>query len=223
MKKMIALIFCCFLITGCNEDEKELVCNKGTFKDGKCEIVETMEVQSNCREGYKLNEETGKCENTITIAAKQVSKCPTGYFIGSDLWCFSEKEYPKEVKLNCVSPNIKDDDLFSSTYIKDDVCYEKLCVTISEDGTSCTEFKETVLDAKVEESCPEGTKNDDGVCRKKYWMDREYSCELGEMVDKECVIKDEIEQDVSCEDKTYKLNEDKTSCEKIIYETPIYK
>ena len=223
MKRIILLFIFILFITGCNKEEKQLVCEKGNLINGKCEIVESIDVSLKCREGYTLNEETKKCENTITIAAKQVSKCPDGYFIGSDLWCFSEKEYPKEVKLNCTSPNIKDDDLFSTTYVKDNVCYEKLCITISEDGTSCTEFKETVLDAKVEESCPDGTKNDDGICRKKYWMDRKYSCELGEMVGKECIIKDEIEQDAYCDNNEYKLNEEKNSCEKKVYETPIYK
>ena len=54
-------------------------------------------------------------------------------------------------------------------------------------------------------------------------MDRKYSCELGEMVGKECIIKDEIEQDAYCANNEYKLNEEKNSCEKKVYETPIYK
>ena len=222
MKKIIMLLVMIFFLTSCGSDDKKLVCKNGNLVADKCEIVDNMEVSLQCRDGYVLNEETNMCENTITIAAKQVSKCPDEYFIGSDLWCFSEKEYEKEVKLNCTSSNIKDDDLFSITYVEDNVCYEKLCIAVSEDGSSCTEFKETVLEAKVEESCPDGMKNDHGVCRKKYWMDRKYSCELGEMVGKECVIKDEIEQDVFCENEEYKLNEDKTSCEKIVYENPIY-
>ena len=117
MKRIILLFISILFITGCTKEEKQLVCEKGNLINGKCEIVESIDVSLKCREGYTLNEETKKCENTITIAAKQVSKCPDGYFIGSDLWCFSEKEYPKEVKLNCTSPNIKDDDLFSTTYV----------------------------------------------------------------------------------------------------------
>lgn len=225
MKRILILICCIFLLTGCgSEKQTELFCDKGELENNKCKIVETMDVSLNCREGYVFNEETSKCENTITIAAKKVSNCPNGYFIGSDNWCLSEKEYAKEVKLNCESKNISDDDQFSTTYVTDDnVCVEKLCTKVSEDGESCEEFKETELKAKVEESCPSGTKNDDGVCRKKYWMSKEYSCELGEKVGNKCVINDSIDMDSYCEDEEYKLNDDKNLCEKITYVEPTLK
>lgn len=224
MKKIIILICLGIMLTSCGEEEKELVCENGTLENGKCKIVEKMDVVKKCREGYKLNEKNGKCENTITIAAKKVSKCPKGYFIGSDNWCLSDKEYEKELKINCESKNIADDDKFSTTYVtSDNKCIEKLCVKVAEDGKSCIEFKESELKAVKEESCPEGTKNDKGICRKKYWMDKKFSCELGEKVGNNCVIKDSIDMDVYCENKDYKLTEDKSSCEKITYVNPVLK
>lgn len=226
MKRIIILICFAFLLTSCGKVEKqtELVCENGILEDEKCKIVETMDIVKECREGYKFNEKTKKCENTITIAAKKVSDCPNGYFIGSDNWCLSEKEYEKEVKVNCESKNIKADDKFSSTYVtEDNKCMEKLCVKVSEDGKSCVEFKETELKVKTESKCPDGTKNDDGVCRKKYWMNKDYSCELGEKVGNNCVIKDSIDMDSYCENKEFELNKDGTICEKITYVDPIEK
>lgn len=222
MKKVLIIILLSFMLVGCNGKEKELSCVSGSLVDGRCQITETSEVLEKCREGYERDSETNKCVNTIVIAAKKVSECPNGYYIGSDNWCFSEKEYEKEVKLNCESPNIPEDDNLSSTYVKDNVCYEKLCVTFSEDKTTCEEFKETVLMVKVEESCPSGTKSVEGVCRKKYWMNKEFSCELGEKEGNNCVIKDEIDADYYCEDG-YKLNKEKNICEKIIYEEAVLK
>lgn len=220
MKRIIILSCLLILVTGCETQEKqmELYCENGTLENDKCKIIETMDIDKKCREGYIFNKKNNKCENTITIAAKKVSKCPDGYFIGSDNWCFSEKEYEKELKINCESKNIKDDDQFSTTYVtKDNVCVEKMCVKVSEDGKKCEEFKETELKAKKEESCPEGTKNDDGVCRKKYWMGKQYSCELGEKKGNNCIINDSIDMEPYCKDSNFKLNEDKTLCERINY------
>ena len=223
MKKFLVLLIMMFLLTSCDSKEQTLTCTIGELDGDKCVVVETMDVATKCREGYTFNEETSLCENTITIDAKKISHCPDGYFIGSDNWCFSEKEYEMEEKLNCESKNIEEDDQFSTTYVtEDNKCIEKLCVKVSEDGESCEEFKETELKAKVEKSCPTGTKNDDGVCRKKYWMIREYSCELGEMDGKQCIISDAIEMDNYCEEEGYKLTEDGTSCEKVTYYEAIY-
>ena len=68
MKRIILLFISILFITGCNKEEKQLVCEKGNLINGKCEIVESIDVSLKCREGYTLNEETKKCENTITIA-----------------------------------------------------------------------------------------------------------------------------------------------------------
>lgn len=223
MKRLMMLIIFSFFLVGCS-NERELTCEKGILEQDKCKVVETMEVAQKCREGYEYNEKTKMCENTITIDAKKVSHCPDGYFIGGDNWCLSEKEYERVEKVNCESKNIKDDDQFSSTYvIEDNKCIEKLCIKVSEDNKTCEKFKETELEAKVEEVCPDGTKNDDGVCRKKYWMSKEYSCELGEIEGRQCVINDSIEMDKYCEEDGYKLTEDNEKCEKVTYYVAIEK
>lgn len=226
MKRIIIILSILFL-TGCgvsnsnNNQKYELYCEKGNLVNNKCEIIQTMDVEKKCREGYTFNEETSKCENTITIAAKKVSECPDGYFIGSDNWCLSEEEFPKETTVTCVSPNITPEDKFSTTYVTEGgVCVEKLCVKVAEDGASCLEFKESQLTINKKTACPSWTKEDDGVCRKKYWMNKEYSCELGEKQGNNCVIKDSIDKEPYCKEEGYKLNKDKTLCEKKTYNTP---
>lgn len=222
MKKIFILVFMILILSSCNDNEKTLTCGVGVLEDGKCKVVETMDVSFKCRDGYTYNEETSMCENTITIDAKKVSYCPDGYFIGSDNWCFSDKEYDKVDTIICESDNIEEDDQFSSTYVTDDNrCVEKLCTKVSEDGKSCEEFKETELKVEVKNGCPSGTKNDNGVCRKKYWMTKEYSCELGEKDGKKCIIEDSIKMDSYCEDEDYELSEDGNICEKVTYYEPI--
>ena len=127
MKKIIILLFSLFILTGCQEKEIELVCEQGELKDNKCVVVETMNVVLKCREGYTFKEEIKKCFNSMTIAAKKVSECPDGFYIGSDNWCYSDIVYDKVTKLNCTSPNIVAGDTLSSVYEKDGACYEKIC------------------------------------------------------------------------------------------------
>lgn len=228
MKKLLSLIVCVLLLTGCNvsnsNKDVKLYCDEGNLVNGRCQIIETMQPIVKCRGGYTFNEKNGKCENSITIAAKKVSECPDGYYIGSDNWCLSDEVFPKEKLIVCSSPNIVEGDAFSSTYTTDaGACIEKLCVKVSEDGTSCLEFKETQLVAVTKLTCPSWTKEVDGECKKKYWMNKEYSCELGEMVGNNCVIKDSVDMEPHCEEKNYRLNKDKGVCEKIIYRNPTEK
>ncbi len=222
MKKILLIVCLSFLLSGCGETKDvEYYCQKGNLVGDKCEDIETKSVSERCVEGYTFNEETSKCENTITIAAKKVSTCPEGYFIGSDNWCLSNEVYEKEEKLNCESKNIKEDDKFSTTYITEDMkCMEKLCTKVSEDGETCEEFKETELKVKKELSCPQGMRAKDDKCHKKYWMNKKYSCEIGEMKGTNCIINDSIDMEKYCEDEDYQLNEDKILCEKITYYQP---
>lgn len=211
--KRILLLILLLLLCGCS---KELSCSEGVLEDGKCKIVEEVEAKLACKTGYTYDSAKDKCTNTLTIDAKQVSICPNGYEIGNDVWCYSEKVYDKETVKSCVSDKIKKDDKLSSTYEKDNTCYEKICTEKSEDGKSCITFQENKIEYKEEVICPKGTISVKGECRKKQWMNKKLSCEIGEMVDKKCIITDEVDREYTCP-SDYKLNEKTKKCEKIRY------
>ncbi len=215
MKKILILILL-LLLTGCEKNE-ELKCENGTLEGDKCRVVETVEAIKECDSGYTYDKKTGKCNNSITIAAKQVSTCPKGYKIGNDNWCFSEETFLMEAKRTCVSDNIKDDDKFSSVYEKDAKCMEKICKKVSKDGKKCETFEEKQIPYKEEDVCPfDNMKKDDGICRKKRWMTKDFSCEIGELVEKKCIITDTLAPRLSC-DKDFSLTKD-GMCEKITFE-----
>ena len=211
MRKLLFILIM-FLLTGCSS--QNMKCDEGVLEDGKCKIVEEIEAKLTCREGYTYDEEKDKCVNTLTIDAKKVSICPNGYEIGNDVWCYSEKVYEKENVKECVSDNIKEDDKLSSTYEKDNACYEKICTEKSEDGKTCLTYQENKIDYKEDTVCPKGTISVDGQCRKKQWMTKKVSCEIGEMVDNKCVITDEIDREYICDDG-FSLNEKTKKCEKV--------
>lgn len=219
MKKIFIVVFI-LLLCGCEKNEPELFCEKGILENNKCKIVQTSEPAYQCEESYTEDKKSKKCVNTITIQAKQVSTCPNGYEIGNDYWCYSTERFEKETKKECISKNIKDDDKLSSTYVKEDKCYEKLCTKKSEDGKECLEFKETELEFKEEKVCPSDTYSIKGECRKKSWMNKDISCELGTLKDDKCIIEDVVDKKAVCEED-YTLNND--VCEKVSYEAPILK
>lgn len=216
MKRLFILFFILFL-TSCSSNN--LSCSKGELVDGKCKIVEEVDAKLTCRTGYTYEEEKDKCVNSLTIDAKKVSICPNGYEIGNDVWCYSEKVYDKETIKECVSDKIKDGDTLSSTYEKNNACYEKICTKKSEDGKTCLEFSENKIDYKESTECPKGTSSIKGECRKKQWMTKKMSCEIGEMIDNKCIINDEIDREYVCDDG-YSLNNKTNKCEKITYVDP---
>lgn len=215
------MILLVLIVCGCsNNSTPELSCENGVLDGDKCKIVETAQPILKCADGYVADEKNGKCTNTITIAAKQVSTCPTGYEIGNDNWCFSEERFPMIVKKTCESANIKEGDTFSSTFEKDGKCFEKICVKISKDGKVCEEFKETEIAYKEENVCPyDNMRKEDDMCRKKKWMLKDISCEIGTLDGKNCIIEDVVEKEKECTEG-YSLNKDNL-CEKISYEVPI--
>lgn len=168
MRKRV--LFCFFFLFLCSCSSKELTCEEGTYEEGKCKIVEEIEPVSVCTTGYTYNEETKKCENTLTIDAKTISICPSGYEIGNDTWCYSEKVYEQVTTKSCVSSRIKEGDTLSSTYEKNGECYEKICVSESEDGKTCQTFEENKISYTETTECPSGTSSIKGECRKKQWM-----------------------------------------------------
>lgn len=206
-----------FLLTGCSLNN--LKCEEGELDGDKCKIVEEVDATLVCKSGYTYDEEKDKCYNTLTIDAKKVSICPNGYEIGNDVWCYSEKVYDKETVKECISDKIKEDDTLSSTYEKDNTCYEKICIEKSSDGKTCLSYQENKIAYQKDVVCPKGTISVDGECRKKQWMTKKVSCEIGEMVDNKCVIIDEIDREYTCEDG-YSLNDKTKKCEKINYVEP---
>lgn len=210
------ILFCLFLLLLCSCSSKELSCEKGVLEEGKCKIVEEMDPELVCTTGYTLNEETKKCENTLTIDAKTISICPNGFEIGNDTWCYSEKVYEQVTTKACVSSRIEEGDTLSSTYEKNGECYEKICVKSAEDGKTCQSFEEKKISYTETTECPSGTSSIKGECRKKQWMIKKVSCEMGEMVGKKCVIQDEKELEPVCA-SNYALDTENNKCILVTY------
>lgn len=219
MKRSLVLICCIFFLCSC--DNKELKCDKGELIEGKCVVLVSEDALLACKEGYTFNEESKKCSNTLKIPAKTVSKCPNGFEIGNDNWCFSEEEYDMVTKSECVSKDIKEGDTFSTTYVENNKCFLKLCNKVSEDGKKCEEFKTSEIKFTTSQVCPkDNMKKVDGKCRKKYWMTKKISCEIGVLEGKQCIVEDTIDQEYTCK-KDYKFNQENKKCEKIFYYEPI--
>ena len=222
MKKII-LLLSFLLLTSCG-GKKELSCLNGELESGVCKEVLVGEVVSECREGYKYNEETKLCENDIELPMKKVSKCPEGYFLGSDNWCLSNEEVPEVLKVTCDESELPNDDSFASVYVtEDNICLLKTCKKLSEDKKSCLEFDIKEVKNKKAMVCPKGTKRDKNVCRYKHWMDKTYSCEKGVKKDNKCLIHDAIPKDKMCKDKEYKYDKEKDQCILEKFYEPVYK
>ncbi len=106
IKRLITLISFCFILCGCEHKEevpkqtkrveivKETYCDRGTLVEGKCQVLETMQPQVECPEGFPYHEETRRCENVISIPAVGQYVCKEGYKLASGK-CISEKNFDK--------------------------------------------------------------------------------------------------------------------------------
>ncbi len=213
MKKRIIVLCMMLFLTSCGS--KTLVCDRGELTGEQCLVHETKEVMKVCQPGYEYNEERNLCINSITIDAKPKFICNKGYYAG-DGRCISTQVFAQTYEKHCVSKNIDEDDELSTTEVREDVCYEKICTKEAEDG-SCAEFKENKIDFTINWGCPDGTKQIDGECRKTSYQGKKYSCELGTLNGKKCVIEQTSDATIKCEDG-YTLNEKDNICERTIYE-----
>ena len=218
MKRKIFILLAILLITSCGE--KKFVCDNGELAGDQCLVREIKETIKSCQVGYEYNEERNLCINTMTIAAKRNFKCNSDSYIG-DGKCISNEYFIKTVERQCISPNIQEGDTLSTTEDREDGCYEKICVNVLEDGT-CGEYQENKIDYTVKTYCPEGTTEVGDVCRIISYQGRDYSCELGTLDGKNCIIENTSEVTLKCEDG-YTLNEEENVCEKIRYENAYLK
>lgn len=213
MKRRILLLISILLLTSCGE--KTLTCDRGELSGEQCIIHETKEVSYKCQPGYDYDKKLKQCVNLMTIDAKPKFICNKGYYQG-DGKCISTKVYAQTYERHCISKNISDDDELSTTEAREDGCYEKICLEVADDGT-CAEFKETKIDYTVDWACPDGTKQIDGECRKTSYQGKSYSCEIGTLDGKKCIIEKTSEATIKCDDG-YTLNEKDNICERTIYE-----
>lgn len=215
MRKVLILI-AILLLTSCGK-EQVFVCDRGELAGEQCIVNETKDVVKTCQPGYEYNEEKDLCVNTLTIDAKPKFICNKGYYAG-DNKCISEQVYGQVYAKECISKNIDEDDKLSKTEVRKDGCYEMICEKEAEDGT-CAKFKEKKIDFTVSWSCPDGTKKlkEDGECHKVSYQGKKYSCELGTLDGKKCIIEQTDKPTVKCDDD-YTLNEEKNICERTVYE-----
>lgn len=215
MKKRILLLVAILFLTSCGN--KNFVCDRGELSGEQCIVHEEKEVTKACQPGYEYNEESNLCENVLTIDAKPKFLCNKDYYAG-DSRCISKKIYAQTFERHCISDKIAEDDELSTTEEREDGCYEKICVKEAEDGT-CAEFEENKIDYTVAWSCPSGTKKEktDGECHKISYQGVSYSCEIGELKGKKCIISKTAEVTIKC-DEGFTLNKEKNICERNIYE-----
>ena len=211
MKKIIILILICFL-SSCS---KKYICDTGQLVEDKCLITETKEVLKSCPNGYELDEERNQCISKMIIAAKPNYQCREGFYLGDSI-CVSEQIFAQQLERQCVSNNIKEGDTLSTTEEREGSCYEKICIEVAEDNT-CKTYEEHQIDFQVKWSCPEGTRQIDGECHQVGYLGRNYSCELGTLEDKNCVIEKTADVTISCENG-YTYNEENNNCERKVYE-----
>ncbi len=212
-KRRLVILIAILFLTSCGS--KTLVCERGELAGEQCMIRTTKEIINTCPLSYEYDEEKNICVNSMSIDAKPKFICNKGYHQG-DGKCISDKIYGQTFEKHCISKNIAEDDELSTTEVRDNSCYEKICIKEAEDG-SCAEFKETKIDFTVDWACPDGSKQIDGECRKTSYQGVKYSCEIGTLKGKKCIIEKTVPVTIKC-DEGYTLNEKNNICEKIIYE-----
>ena len=239
MKKGFILIVLLLLLVGCGEKKespstnnanntvtdssttetnKNLYCEEGTLKDGKCEIVLTAEGTSKCESGYTLKD--GKCTKTENVNAKATKTCDKDYTLSGST-CVSTKTYDKVTTKKCVLPakydigeyeNIDGKKTTNSAYVKDGECWYNACTHWYDGKCDGGEFNRTEYTTIT--SCPSGTKEISGKCKKTATPKTTYSCEDGTLNKNKCTVTKEIDPTVTCENE-YTYNNETKQCEKI--------
>ncbi len=89
MKRIVILCVCILFLCSCGKKEMEFYCDEGILEGSRCKIVNSVEAQFTCQEGFNLNEETKKCENVISVDASYDIVCDEGFYLENGK-CISE-------------------------------------------------------------------------------------------------------------------------------------
>ena len=235
-KRSLILIITLLLLVGCGdkkeapandntvngsastETEKNLYCEEGTLKDGKCEIVLTTEGTSTCESGYTLKD--GKCTKTETVNAKSTKTCDKDYTLSGST-CISTKTYNKETKKVCELTKefdrgsykwVDGQTMKSTAFVEDGKCQNSTCSRFK-DGV-CVEGVIGEVEFTEKKVCPSGTKEINGKCYKTATPKTTYSCTEGKLSKNKCTVTKEVEPTVTCENE-YTYNSETKQCEKI--------
>lgn len=222
LKKLIIILFLVMLLVGCGEKKedsvsgdtsKNLYCEEGTLKDGKCEVIVAVDAKLTCETGYSLKDSA--CTKTETKSATSAKTCASGYTLSGNQ-CVSDadtaktktqvcewpKDYPQQPRKNSTDQAV----------VKNGKCILEICDTREEGVCMVGESPEIPFTTK--ESCPSGTKEINGKCKKTATPTTGYTCEVGELNGKDCIINDIKEPTGTCEDD-YLYNATTKMCEKI--------
>ena len=221
LRSIVAMLLMVLLLAGCGDEKKEeksnaetnkeLYCEEGTLKDGKCEVVLVADATYTCENGYTLTD--GSCVKTETKAATSSKTCASGYTLSGNQ-CVSNEDVAKNKIQVCELPsNLKTADGKYYTEEIDGHCVVMQCVSF--EGKTCMESGTyDDIPYTVNETCPSGTKEINGKCKKTATPTNGYTCEKGELSGKNCIIETTVDATGSCEDD-YSYNNETKMCEKI--------
>lgn len=215
MKKTLLLCGLLIILTGCGE--KELYCEKGTLKDGKCEITNTSTPKYSCEDGYTLDGTT--CVHKEDTEAVETKSCNDGYTLKGDT-CVSDKSYSKvtvqvcEIPTNYISPTGVYERLEDATIAQDNKCYLTVCNSVNSETKECTFGRVEEIPFTPRKVCPTGTSEILGKCKKSAAPKLSYSCDEGELDSKTCHITRLLDANASCP-SGYNFNKDTKKCENV--------
>ena len=208
---LTTFIVCKLLFNGSDSKKKEKTpyCEEGTLIDGKCEILLTKEATYSCEDGYNLEDNT--CVKIEKVDAKSSKTCNSGYTLSGNT-CISTQSYTKETKQECRIPaeyeKYKDYD--AKVKVVNGECQYSQCSKY--DHGECVAGFMIPVPFTTISTCPSGTSEINGLCKKTANPTITYSCSEGTLEGTKCNVTVKSDIIISCEDG-YDFNEETKLCE----------
>ena len=189
-----------------NADKYEVVTKKPDFliNEVVCDIQGAREPLKLCEEGYTLDDDV--CVKREILAPVVTSTCRSG-FTKYENECFSDMDYQKLSKQECIMPNNEN---YLRAYEQDGVCLVDVCSEWAEDGT-CSAGSAQEIDYTTTYYCNEGYTLVEGICKMVEKPINKYSCNEGVLENNQCKLEEIKTYTLGCLDN-YILNEECNVC-----------
>jgi len=169
----------------------------------KCIFDNYSEPINLCDDGYELKDSICVRKNESDAIKKYV--CSAGYFLSNGK-CISNENFDMLSKQECIAPK---GEFVVGAHVDNGVCFAEYCSGWT-DGV-CSAGASEPIDFTVVNYCPSGTAKINGACKKTKSYEIVYSCEVGEIKGNRCIVKEEKETKLGCEDN-YIYNEECNVC-----------